>query len=801
MFSWLKKKVFDTSVRPAQGAKASLTPEENCKAHLTQGNAWLDKGNLEVAADCYRKAVDVDPLSIDARVNLGFALVELRRYVEAQPILEEAVRLDPNSHDAFFLLGTAQNALGSRDLAIAAWRRAISRKPDFQTCRKALVQALVESGEIEAARLIVCDGLALAPDSADLYYYLGNIDASREAFESAAESYEKALARNPSFAEAHQALGEALKRQGKFEAAIESHRRSVTLNPGSADARARLAAVLHDHGQLDNAVACYRQALALDAEHAEVYVNMGYALQQLGQLAAAVESYGMAIKLRPEFAGAHTNLGDALSEQGKLEEAVCSYRRALDLQPNDGRAHNNLAGALLGQGKLDAAVEGYQSALALVPEYITAYSNMLFALNYHPDKSAEEIFSVYREFDRRFTLPMREDEVRHANDRATGRRLKVGYLSPDFRRHAARHFLEPLFEHHDKSAVEVHAYADVLVEDAVTASYRRFADRWISIRGMSDSAVAERIRHDGIDILVELAGHTGNNRLGIFARKPAPVSLTWMGYGYTTGLSAIDYFLTDWSGAPAGCEPLFSEEPWRIATPAYVFRPAESMGDVGTLPALRRGRVTFGTLTRAIRINHRAIKVWSEILRRVEGSHLVIDSVNFQDASMQEDMAARFAAHGIARERLEIGFHTPPWDVMRGIDIGLDCFPHNSGTTLFESLYMGLPFVTLAGRPSVGRLGSSILHGVEHAEWIADSEADYIDKAVALASDVPRLAAIRAGLRAEMQACPLMDEPGFARKIEAAYREMFERWSHRQTSLPVASVDRPTLAAHGVNAP
>jgi predicted O-linked N-acetylglucosamine transferase (SPINDLY family) len=421
---------------------------------------------------------------------------------------------------------------------------------------------------------------------------------------------------------------------------------------------------------------------------------------------------------------------------------------------------------------------------------------MLFALNYHPDKSAAEIFDVYREFDRRFTLPMRDKTVGHANDRSTARRLKVGYLSPDFRRHAARHFLEPLFEHHDKAAIELHAYADVLVEDAVTAHYRRFADRWISIRGMSDSAVAERIRRDGIDVLVELAGHTGNNRLGIFARKPAPVSLTWMGYGYTTGLSAIDYFLTDAAGAPPGSDALFSEQPWRVATPAYVFRPSESMGAVGPLPALARGWVTFGTLTRAIRINDRTIRVWSEILKRVDGSRLVIDSVNFQDISMQEEMAARFTRLGIDRERLEIGFHTPPWDVMRGMDIGLDCFPHNSGTTLFESLYMGLPFVTLAGRPSVGRLGSSILHGVGHAEWIAESEDEYVEKAVGLASDVPRLATTRAALRAEMQSSPLMDEPGFARKMEAAYRDMFKKWASSQpVAAAAAHADSTTL--HG----
>ena len=311
----------------------------------------------------------------------------------------------------------------------------------------------------------------------------------------------------------------------------------------------------------------------------------------------------------------------------------------------------------------------------------------------------------------------------------------------------------------------------------MTTRYRGYIDHWVPTLGMSDEALAERVRADGIDILLDLAGHTARNRLGMFARRPAPVSLSWMGFGYTTGLSAIDYLLTDAASAPEGSEALFSEQPWRLATPAYAYRPAEGMGEVNALPAPANGHVTFGTLTRSVRINHRTVRVWSQILLRMPGARLVIDSGNYRDAGMRAGLIEKFAAHGIAPERLQIGYHTPPWDVLRGMDIGLDCFPHNSGTTLFESLYMGVPFITLAGRPSVGRLGSSILHGVGHPEWIAHSEDEYVEKAVALASDLPRLARLRAGLRAEMEASPIRDEAGFARKVEAAYREMFARWA------------------------
>ncbi|MDP1774190.1 MAG: tetratricopeptide repeat protein, partial [Methylobacter sp.] len=448
-------------------------------------------------------------------------------------------------------------------------------------------------------------------------------------------------------------------------------------------------------------------------------------------------------------------------------------RRALQIKPDYAEAHSNLGNTLKDLGQLDEAEASYRRALQLKPNFETAFSNLLFTLNYHPDKSGEEIFEVYRDYDAQFCLPYHSQWQPHGNDPEPSRRLKVGYVSPDFRQHSVRHFLEPLLAHHDKQAVEVYAYADLAREDALTARYKTYVDQWIPTRGLSDAVLSERIRADGIDILVDLAGHTAQNRLQVFARKPAPVSVSWLGYGCTTGLTAIDYYLGDEASTPYGCEKVFSEQPWRIELPSFVYRPEEGVGEVTALPALERGYVTLGTLTRAVRINYRTLRVWAELLKRIPGSRLVIDSGSFKSPLMQERLAEEFVARGIGRERLEIGYHSPPWDTLRGIDIMLDCFPHNSGTTLIESLYMGLPFVTLAGRPSVGCLGKMVLEGLGHPEWVAGSEEEYIDIAVGLASDLGRLAQLRAGLRDEMRASALMDERAFARKVENAYREMW----------------------------
>ena len=385
------------------------------------------------------------------------------------------------------------------------------------------------------------------------------------------------------------------------------------------------------------------------------------------------------------------------------------------------------------------------------------------------------MFEAYREWNVRHARPLL-GPLEHGNDRNVNRRLRVGYVSPDFRRHSARYFFEPLLARHSKAVVELFAYAEVARPDDVSDRLRGLVDHWCDTVGLNDEALAARIRADGIDILVDLAGHTKGNRLLVFARKPAPVQVScWLGYAYTTGLEAIDYFMSDNALTPEGCDHLFSEKPVRMPV-ALVYRPPADLEPPGPLPAQRNGTVTFGSLSRSVRINHRVVKAWAAILARVPGSRLIINSSNFSSPELQRQYIEQFGALGVAPEGLEIGYDSPPWDIVRRIDIELDCFPHNSGTTLFESLYMGVPFISLKDRPSVGRMGAMILTGLGHEEWIAGTEAEYIDKAVAMAGDLPKLAKLHANLRPEMERSRLMDERGFAHDVEAAYRDMWRRW-------------------------
>ena len=788
------------------------------EAYTNLGHVFQVQGNLDEAVVLYRKAIVFKPSLWQAHQNLGAALISLGQADAAEESLQRVIALAPEHLGALQNLGVIAAQRGDFPHAETLLRRALELRPDYAEAHNNLGTLLMETKRLPEAEASYRRALELNPDYASAHYMLGNLLMEARRLPEAETSYRRALEIKPDFAEAncnlgttlkelnqledavanyrrtleikpdyvvaHINLGNVLKDLGQLDDAVASYCRALEIKPDYVDAHNNLGNALRDLGQLDGAVASYRRALEIKPDYAEVHSNLGNILTELGQLDDAVASCRRALEIQPDYAEAHSNLGNALQELGQLDDAMASYRRALDIQPDFAKAHSNLGITLQGLGQIDDAVAGYRRALEIKPDYSEAYNNQLFTLNYHPDLSAEDIYRAYQEYDALRGLPLRPTWRAHSNDKNHDRRLRVGYVSPDFRNHSCRSFLEPLLAYHDKTLVEVYAYAELVKEDEVTARYQSYVDHWISTKGMSDEALAERIRSDGIDILVDLAGHSAGNRLLTFARKPTPISVSWLGYGYTTGLGAIDYYLTDDVCVPAGSERLFAEQPWRIATPAYVYRPTVGMGEVNSLPAQERGYITFGTLTRSVRVNHRTIRVWAELLKTTPESRLVMDSLSFRDPAMQERMAARFAEHGISRERLEIGFHSPPWDTLRGIDIGLDCFPHNSGTTLFETLYMGVPYITLAGRPSVGRLGSSILQGVGHPEWIAESEEEYVVKAVELASDVIRLSKIRSTLREQMEASPLRDEAGFARKVEVAYRGMWKDWCESDHGQP-----------------
>ncbi|TAK91701.1 MAG: tetratricopeptide repeat protein [Burkholderiaceae bacterium] len=735
----------------------------------------------EGVIDSYRHALQLQPDLAEAHCNLGNALKGQGQLDEAADHYRTALSYKPTLTAAHYNLGNVLQAQGHLDEAVTCYRRALEQQPDYVETHNNLGLALHAQRKFDDAIASYRRALALNPQYVEAGNNLGVTLQAQGHLEEAEAAFRRVLEIRPDYADAHNNLGLALRAQEKFPAAIASYHRALELQPEYVEVYNNLGLALQAQGKFVQAVGQYQQALALRPDYLDAHNNLGLTLETQGKPEAALAEYQKALAIKPDSAEAHSNLGNVYLGQGRAFDALGHYRRALELNPDLPQAHNNLGNALKDQGHLDEAIACYQRALELKPDYDGAHSNLLFCLNYHAQMPAEEIFAAYRHWDEVHTAHLPR-YTRYDNARDPNKRLRIAYVSPDFRKHSARHCMEPILARHDKTQVEVFAYAEVLIEDEVSARFKQHADHWINTVGMTDVELAERIRADGIDIAVDMAGHTVGNRLRVLARKPTPIQAShWVGYGCTSGVAAIDYFIADAHLCPPGMEHLFAETPLRLPH-LTAYRPAENMGEPGPLPALQNGHITFGALTRSVRINARVIAAWAKILAAVPNSRLMLNSGNFRDPQMQDHLRQQFVALGIAAERLELGFESPPWNVLRKIDITLDCFPHNSGTTLFESIYMGLPFITLAGRPAVGRIGSSIVAMAGHPEWIVHSEAEYIEKNIALASDIDALANLRSTLRAQLQAGPLFDEAGYVRALEAAYRTIWQQWCARCTT-------------------
>ncbi len=594
------------------------------------------------------------------------------------------------------------------------------------------------------------------------------------------------MKRDPADIEAHHVLGLLDYRKKRFKDADSHFQAAIEKAPGRAELHANHAAVLRSLGRLADAELTARTALDLEPQQIGAHNNLGNILRDVGRYDESAACYRMAVQLRPAFTDAWVNLAWVLALAGHARQAEQAARQAITCDPLNADGHNNLGLALMRQGRLAEAEAALRQALALRPDFALPHSNILFCLNYRPELSAQAIFTEYQEWDRRHALPLMPPDLAYDLDRTPGRRLRIGYVSPDFRQHAVALFAEPLLAAHDRSRVELYCYAEVPAPDAVTERFRVLADHWCSTIGLSDADIADQIGRDRIDILIDLAGHTAGNRLLVFARKPAPVQVTYLlGHGYSSGLSAMDAFLGDDMLVPAGADALFSESLVRLSRIPLAYAPPADMPDVAALPALANGYVTFGYFGRTVRLNDAVVAAWARILHAVPGSRLMLNSAPFGEPAGREQMATRFAAHGIAAARLELVCTSPQprtWAAYGEVDIALDPFPHNAGTTTIEALWQGVPVVSLAGRPTVGRFGAMILHAVGLDRWVTDDEASYIARAVAAASDLNALAQLRAGLRPRFAASPLCDAAGLAREIEAAYRDLWDAWREGGTA-------------------
>jgi protein O-GlcNAc transferase len=639
-------------------------------------------------------------------------------------------------------------------------------------------------GDLGGAEQVYREILSAAPDHVGSMHNLGLVLYQRGCVDEAIAVYRRALDAAPDFVEACNSLGIALERQRRFAEAEEAYRRALALKPDLANAHSNLGDALFGQSRLHEAEEAYRTALRLRPDWADGYIKLGLALMRQQRLSEAEVAYRHALRLAPDLAGAYVNLGNVLEVQGRAVEAEEVLRRALQLQPDYAGAYVNLGVALKTQGRPAEAIAAYRRALALEPTAST-HMNIFGCMHYVASFSAEDFYTEARRWNTLYAKPLAARTLAHDNDRVTARRLRIGYVSSDFHRHPVGFFVLPVFANHDKERFEIVAYADVRRRDELTERFAGYADYWHEVAGLDDEALAAMIRTDHIDVLVDLAGHTGENRLLVFARKPAPIQVSGGGNNDTTGLDAMDYLLSDRFHTPAGSERYFSETLIRLPNDYVCYGPPDYAPAVASPPRQRQGHVTFGCFNNLAKINSEVIALWSRILKLLPQARLRLQTRELNDAGTRERYRSLFAAASVEPRRVDLAGQVSHKRLLANygdIDIALDPFPYTGGLTTCEALWMGVPVITLTGNTFVGRHSTSHLSNVGLHELITSTPEDYLRVAVELAHDGPRLSALRQSLRARVGASPLCDALRYTRDLEAAYRQMWERWCEQKSS-------------------
>jgi len=573
------------------------------------------------------------------------------------------------------------------------------------------------------------------------------------------------------------AIGDALRHasrhlaEGRPGEAAAFYQTILAVQPNHPAALRALGGIALQAGSHELAAACLGKAAERKKDDAGLLLQLAQALSALGRGEAAVSVLQRLLRLKPKLLAAQLLIGANYGRLGQADAAITQFRRALQSDPACAEAHVNLGSALLLKGSLLPAVEHYRRALALAPDNLALHANFVPSLNYLPEATSATIAAAARDW-----AALVPRHARGAGWRGTAdpeRRLRIGYVSADLRDHPVAYFVESVLAAADRAAFEITCYSNLRDEDATTARLRRSVDRWRPIHGQSDESVGAAIRQDGIDILVDLSGHTTGSRLAAFADKPAPVQCSWLGYFGTTGLAEIDYIIADRFVIPPEDDGFYSETICRLPDSYLCFTPPLAAPPVGPSPV---GPVTFGCFNNLLKINDAVVAAWSAILAAIPHSRLLLKTRQLDDAAIRGALVERFAAHGVARERIACAGSAPRAALLAAygdVDIALDPFPYCGGTTTAEALWMGVPVISLRGDRFTARVGDSILTTVGLPELVAASVPDYVAQASALACDRTRRAALRAGLRARLAASPLCDAARFAGHLEAAYRQMW----------------------------
>lgn len=721
-----------------------ISHNETAATYCQLGDIFYMENNLEEASQCFSKAIEVDEKSALAHCRLGDVFQKQDRVQSSIDQYQKALHIDPRYVEALNNFASLLHAQHQDDQAIEYFRSA----------------------------------LGIDPANAQIHYNLGNAYKQKKDFDKALYCYQTAIELDASNVNAYNNLGATLQEKGDFTGALAHYEKALLVAPEASNTHYCLGNLYQAMGDLSKAVMSYSKSI-LCQPNVDAYNNLGNVYQLQGHLTMAVEQYKKAIELRSSSASAHNNLGGAFKELNELDKAAYHFRQAINYRPNFAYAHNNLAGVLHLEGKYADALHHYEQALFFEPDNLFVHSNLLFcktvnmsAIDDHYNKQLKAYGALASAKARTYNswlvdLSERIDQP-----------LRVGIVSGDFKQHPVGYFIENILSNINNKKIELLAYVTHPKEDELTIRIKSFFSAWTMIAHLSDEEAARQIRADRIDMLIDLAGHTGHNRVALFAWKPAPVEVTWLGYWASTGVEQMDYIVADEISLPAAHQPHFTEQVFYLPDTRMCFTPPDSELPVALLPALRNGYITFGSFQNMSKIRDEVIALWGKVLMAIPAARLRLQNNQLSDEQTQSHLKKRLTTAGISLERVVLvgGVTRHAYlEAHAEVDIILDTFPFSGGTTTCEALWMGVPTVTLAGQTLIARQGAALLTCAGLSDWVASTENEYIDIACQQAQHIDVLAQLRARLRQQVQSSPLFDAPTFTQHFEKALHAMWNK--------------------------
>lgn len=688
-------------------------------------------------------------------------LIENSQINDAEALIKQ--RLNNNQQDAgaWHLWSEAALKIDQTDAALQMSMNAAQAEPENARHLNLMARCFYQAQQATQALSSLQQSLQINPDQSEANYLLSRIYFDLEQYPQAEQHAHVALAMDSQNNDYEYQMGLVLKQLNQSQRAIQHFKQVVQRDAQHVNALLNLAAVYLEQEDLDSAADYLKLLLALNHEHVEARFLNGVLIFKQGNSEEAI------IQLN--------ELGQYLKAKNMHVSALSCFEKSLEI---DDRRPDTLlfyGDTFIHIGEIEKGIELMRLALEIKPDFYDAIMNLLFSVNYLPNITAEELFQQYVESGR--LLSEQVTDVYHdwSQSKDPGRRLKVGYVSADFCNHVVSKFVLPVLLNHSEQ-FEVYAFSNGTKFDSTTDRIKAAVNHWVDISDLKDDEVAASIHDHQIDIVVDLSGHTLGNRLKALIRRPAPVQVSWLGYGYTTGLESMDYFLSDDYFVPQGYENLFTEAIYRLDRIPFCYEPGVGVIEPNTLPALSNDMITLGCVSRSTRLNDKVIETWSRILNSNPNTRLLLDNFCYTESLIRENILARFQQQGVDLARVLVRHSGAYWQIYHEVDIVLDTFPHNSGTTTFDALWMGVPVVSKIDRPSVGRFGASILNAMEMTDWLTEDEDEYCHIVEQKIADKPALADLRSTLRLRMDQSPLCDGPDFARAMENGFRNMWQTY-------------------------